>query len=144
MALDRLFSSPLERLTDQVLQPVQDWLTLHPFWNWLLIHPVWLLGVVVLVLFLFAGLMGAIARLTEAIWLALLQAPIRLAQLLFIGVAKLLQLPFTAKPKVSPASQPNSQERLTAILNRLENLRQEQDELLQEVRSILGETNSNL
>lgn len=135
MDLDRLFGNPLGRLTNQVLQPTQDWLTVHPFWNWLLIHPLWLLGLVVLVLFLFAGLMGAMARLTEAIWLALLQAPIRLIQLVFMGVAKLLQMPFA--PKVSPAPQPNPQERLTIILNRLENLRQEQDELLQEVRSIL-------
>lgn len=138
MDLDRLFGNPLGRLTQQFLQPAQDWLTIHPFWNWLLIHPVWLLGLIVLVLFLFAGLMGAIARLTEAVWLALLQAPIRLIQLLFLGVAKLLQMPFA--PKVSPALPASPQERLTIVLNRLENLRQEQDELLQEVRSILGET----
>jgi hypothetical protein len=136
MDIEQLLSDAIWRLTDPVFQPVQTWLEMHPLWNWLLIHPLWLLGLIVLVLFLFAGLMGAIARLTEALWLALLQAPIRLVQLLFVSVAKLLKLPFA--PKLSPVPPSHPQERLTTILNRLEMLHQEQDELMQEVRSILS------
>ena len=136
MDIDRLLSNSMGRLTHQFLQPAQDWREVHPFWNWLFLHPLWLLGLVVLFLFLFAGLMGAIARLTESIWLALLQAPVRLVQLLFIGIAKLVKMPFT--PKISATASTNQQERLDMILNRLETLRHEQDELIQEVRSILA------
>jgi hypothetical protein len=156
MMFDRVFDSrPLvERLLEPILAPLQGWLVVHPVWNWLLTHPLWLLGLMVLVLFLFAGLLGAIARLTEAVWLAILQAPLRLVQLLFVGVAKLLKMPFTprvtratvspsvsqiAAQPVSPTlSQPDAKERLTTILDRLDYLRQEQDELIQEVRSILA------
>lgn len=135
MDIDRLLSDSIWRLTDPFLQPLQVWLEVHPFWNWLLLHPLWLLGLMVLVLFLFAGLLGAIARLTEAIWLALLRAPIRLIQLLFLGITQLLKMPFT--PRLNPSPPNNPQERLTTLLNRLDSLRQEQDELMQEVRSIL-------
>jgi hypothetical protein len=149
--IDRVFDNrPLvERLLEPLLTPLRDWLAVHPFWHWLLTHPLWLLGVIVLVLFLFAGLLGAIARLTEAVWLAVLQAPVRLVQLLFIGVAKLVQMPFTPRVTTAtldqPVSQSDSQERLTSILNRLDVLRQEQEELMQEVRSILaGSTETTL
>jgi hypothetical protein len=148
MMFDRVFDSrPLvERLLEPILAPLQGWLVVHPVWNWLLTHPLWLLGLMVLVLFLFAGLLGAIARLTEAVWLAILQAPLRLVQLLFVGVAKLLKMPFiprvtstTVNQPVDPVLSPtNSQERLRNILDRLDHLRQEQDELIQEVRSILA------
>lgn len=140
MDIDRLLSNSLWRFTDQVLQPLQDWLVVHPFWNWLLLHPLWLLGLTVLLLFLFAGLLGAIARLTEAIWLAVLQTPIRLVQFLFTGVTRLLKLPFS--PRLNSVSSTNQQERLTTLLNRLETLRQEQNELMQEIRSILAVTPS--
>lgn len=142
MDIDRLLSNSLWRLTDQFLQPLQAWLDVHPFWNWLLIHPLWLFCFIVLSLFLFAGLLGAVARLTEAIWLAVLQAPVRLAQLLFTGLIALLKLPFTPKLTPTPATPP--QERLDTILNRLEALRQEQDALLQEARSILSTPNSSV
>jgi hypothetical protein len=156
MMFDRVFDNRLliERLLEPILTPLQEWLAVHPVWNWLLTHPLWLLGVLVLVVFLVAGLLGAIARLTEAVWLAILQAPLRLVQLLFVGVVKLLKMPFApriisttagqpvhqiADPPISPTlNQPDAQERLTTILDRLDSLRQEQEELIQEVRSILA------
>jgi hypothetical protein len=152
MMFDRVFDNRpfVERLLEPIFTPLQEWLAVHPLWNWLLTHPLWLLGLMVLMLFLLAGLLGAIARLTEAVWLAILQAPLRLVQLLFWGIVKLLKLPFT--PRVLPAmpsrstsapvpplgNQLDIQARLTVLLDRLDGLRQEQDELLQEVRSILA------
>lgn len=127
-----------QQLTSSFLAPIQEWLLAHPMWHWLFTHPVWLLGLVLLVLFLFVGLLGAIARLTEALWLAILQSPLKLAQWLFVGVLMLLKLPFRPKLVAAPQSATSPDERLSLILNRLEDLRQEQNELLDEVRSILA------
>ncbi len=126
-----------KQLIDPIVNPVRDWLTQHPLWNWLLLHPLWLLGLVVLVLFLFAGLMGAIAHLTETIWLTVLRLPIRLTQWIFWGVVQLFKLPFTPRLNGKKTDPVQSQERLTEILDRLEALRQEQDQLMAEVRSIM-------
>jgi hypothetical protein len=128
----------LQQLTSSIMAPFQEWLLAHPVWHWLFTHPVWLLGLVILSLFLFVGLLGAIAQLTEAVWLAILQFPLKLVQWIFTAVVALFKLPFTPRFTASSSPNPETQtERLTLILNRLEALRQEQDELLGEVRSIL-------
>lgn len=129
----------LQQLTHSVMTPFQEWLLAHPVWNWLFTHPVWLVGLIILSLFLFIGLLGAIAQLTETVWLAILQLPLKLVQLIFVGILALFRLPFRPKLTAAPSPNPETQtERLTLILNRLEALRQEQDELLSEVRSILA------
>ncbi|GAB4378872.1 MAG: hypothetical protein Kow00121_31660 [Elainellaceae cyanobacterium] len=149
MDIGRSLSSGLSKqLIDPIISPLRDWLVSHPVWYWLFGHPLWLLGLVVLVLFLFAGLMGAIARLTEAVWLAVLQAPVRLLQWIFMGTLQLLKLPFslqnsTVKAEAPPVQSSNQQERLTTLLSRLEALRQEQDELMKEVQALV-QTNSSL
>lgn len=127
-------NSLLDRLLSSIRSPIQDWLMSHPFWNWWLTHPLWLLVAIVFALFLLVGLLGAIARLTEKIWLAVLQAPFQLTRWIFWGVLSLLQIPFT--PKASATE--NQQERLLTLLNRLETMRQEQEDVLREVRSILA------
>ena len=126
-----------DRLLNPILMPLQEWLNTHPFWNWLLIHPLWLVAAIILLLFLLAGLLGAIARLTEKIWLAILQAPLKLIQLIWWGTIALFKLPFTPRATAvkSLAAEPD---RLAVILERLDAIRAEQDELLQEVRSILA------
>lgn len=140
MDMERLINPMIDQLFSRVRLPIQDWLTTHPLWNWLLTHPLWLLGTVILLLFLLAGLLGAIASLTEKIWLFVLQAPIRLMQLIFLGTLKLLKIPFTSRTNSPKLTQPNS-ERLAVILDRLEALKQEQDALMQEVRSIVANQN---
>lgn len=130
-------SQLFDRLFNPILVPLQDWLDTHPFWNWLLTHPLWLVAAMILLLFLLAGLLGAIASLTEKIWLAILQAPVKLVQLIWWGTIALFKLPFT--PKTTAAkSLTGEPDRLTIILERLEEIRAEQDELMQEMRSILA------
>ena len=134
MDIDRVLSYRLlQQLTHSVMTPLQEWLLAHPVWNWLFTHPVWLMGL------MFIGLLGAITQLTETVWLAILQLPLKLVQLIFVGILALFRLPFRPKLTAAPNPNPETQtERLTLILNRLETLRQEQDELLSEVRSILA------
>jgi hypothetical protein len=148
--------SLVESFIDALFGPVQDWLVQHPLWLWLFTHPLWLLGAILLALFLLAGLLRAIAGLTEQLWLGLLRLPILLVQTLWQGGLFLWRLvgqpanQLTAKSLVQPttqltlpAAQPTAKsDRLTEIVDRLEALRQEQDELLKEVKLLLNKQSS--
>ncbi len=123
---------------DSVTAPFQDWLNQYPVLLWLAGHPLWLLGTIVLTLFLLAGLLRAVASLTEKLWLTLLRFPILLFQWLWQGTFFLLSRPFAPKSPIAQAALPSSSDRLAELLDRLEALRKEQDELLQEVKSIVS------
>lgn len=130
------------RFLDSLTAPFQDWLNQHPILLWLATNPLWLLAAVLAVLFLLSGLLRAVAGLTEKLWLALLSFPVNLLRWLWQGIVFLLSRPFAPKPVVGASfvNPPvlNPQDRLTEVLNRLEALRQEQDELLKEVKSLLA------
>jgi hypothetical protein len=96
---------------------------------WIAVHPLYDLGLGLAVLFLLAGLLKAIARLTERLWLALLQSPLRLGKWLLSRLAQLFKL------RLAPEPVPD---RLPEILTRLEALRQEQDALLHEAHRLLA------
>lgn len=128
-------------LWDTAIQPIQDWLARYPVMVWLLEHPFWLLSTLLFCLFLLAGLLRAVARLTEQLWLALLRLPLTLVQWIWRGTL-LLWRPVTAKSVIAKASLTesaclNSSSRLTEVLERLEVLRQEEQELMQEMKTLL-------
>lgn len=128
---------------DSLIAPVQDWLNQYPWLLWLTTHPWWLLVTVLLILFLLSGLLRAIAGLTEKLWLALLSLPVMLVRWIWQGTIFLLSRPFASKPAMMQSgliNPPNVhlQDRLTEVLDRLESLRQEQDELLKEVKVLLS------
>lgn len=147
--------SMLNRLWESLTAPIWDWLNQYPVLYWLTLHPIWLLVTLVTLLFLLSGLLGAIARLTERLWLAILRSPITLIRWIWRGSLFLLSRLFTAKSTAAPSVSVKSsvvtlgaasltpgaltsQDRLTEVLNRLEALRQEQDELLREVKLLLS------
>lgn len=137
-----------------------DWLQDHPtvfrllqILVWMTNHPI--IGVVIL-LFVIAiawNLVKAIGRLIDMIGRSILQAPIKVIQLLFgvgaksIGtVSGLAVKPFLGtKPEELPALPPASaepiqqdrQQRLAEISSRLDAIQKEQHELLQEVATLL-------
>lgn len=130
---DSLFTSFWDSLT----APVQNWLGQYPVFLWLWTHPLWLVLLVLLVLFLLSGLLRAVAGLTEKLWLALLSLPVTLVRWVWRGSLFLLSRPFASKPVMQSSllhSSVDSADRLTEVLDRLEALRQEQDELLREVK----------
>lgn len=133
----QLVDQALHRLTT----PIQDWLAAHPAASWLMAHPVWLLGLVMVLLLLLSGLFGAIAQLTQKLWIGILQAPLLLTRWVFAGVFQLFQALFRSKDRSQPEPQ---QERLAEIVARLEALKQEQDELLNEVKAILSVKDSSV
>ena len=80
-------------------------------------------------LFLFWGLLNAVARFTERFWMVLLRSPLKLSQWFFRGSIHLL------KPKDDPKKQ------LAQVLARLEELRKEEDQLIEQVKKFLASEN---
>jgi hypothetical protein len=137
--MERILSNQIiDRLLDSITAPVRDWLNAHPAGYWLVSHPLWLVGLVLISLLLLSGLFGAIAQLTQRLWIGILQAPLALARWIFTTVFHLFKGLFRWQGKTIKPEPSNQQERLTEILTRLEVLKQEQDELLKEVKDILA------
>jgi small-conductance mechanosensitive channel len=131
-----IFQQFLGGFWGSLTQPIQDWLLAHPFGNWLLTHPLWAIGLVLIALLLLSGLFGAIAQLTQTLWIVLLRSPVVLIGWLVAGIVLLVKMPFSATEKL-PAAE-TEQQRLAEILDRLDDLKQEQDKLLQEAKQILS------
>lgn len=129
------------RIVDRVLtslaSPLQNWLDAHPMGYWLVSHPLWLVGLVLIALLLLSGLFGAIAQLTQKLWIFVLQAPLSLTRWIFAALFQLFAAVF--RWKEDSGKPPENVHRLTEILSRLEVLRQEQDELIQEAKTVLKE-----
>ena len=129
------------RIVDQVLNsltaPLQRWLTAHPAGYWLVSHPLWLVGLILIGLLLLSGLFGAIAQLTQKLWIFVLQAPLLLTRWIFAAIFQLLRAIFRWKGNAEKPVENAQQQRLDEILSRLEVLKQEQDDLMKEVKAIL-------
>ena len=120
-----------------LMASVQGWLATHPMVSWLAAHPLISVGLLFFFLFLFWGLLSAIARLTEDLWLFIVRLPLRFVQWLFGLIALALKLP-TARANPGRASKKGNSDRLNQILTRLEAIHQEQDELMQELSKLLA------
>jgi predicted PurR-regulated permease PerM len=116
---------------------VYDWLDAHPLLSWLISHPLYTIAGILLTLLLLSGLLRAFGRMSEQVWIFILRSPFRLTQWIF----KTTTAVFIAKLPATQVKEQNTQERLAEILTRLETLRQEQDSLMQEIKTILqGDT----
>lgn len=132
--MNKLFSLP-DATQQAMLTILQKWMQDHPLVAWVIGHPLLSVGILLAVVVLLRGLLDAIARLTERVWLAILRAPVRVANWLFTSTTQ--RFIHTTLPPAQP-EQPTQQERLMAIFTRLEAIQQEQDTLLKEVRALLG------
>lgn len=142
---------------ESIGESIGQWLNQHPFIHWLVDHPVGAIALLITVLILFAGLLGAIARSSEHLWLLLLKVPFHLAVAVFRATGWMLGklMPMlqqfrasspqewpaaTATPPSAPSAlmlENEQQARLQALLEQLETLRQQEDALVAEVRSLL-------
>ena len=118
-----------------------QWLIAHPYLAWILAHPLPGIGLLLLTIFSLWGLIKAIGRGIEQIWLFLLTTPFRLLQPIFglmwssirgIGHNE------SSDRQLSLQSLPNKPQRIDDIINRLEILRQEQDALIRELSALAG------
>jgi hypothetical protein len=115
---------------------IKNWLDNHPMIGWGIAHPFWMLGIILVVLFFLWELLKATLQFIEQGSLFLLRSPFKLVKLLLQANFRFSK---TNKIPIMPPSieRCDMQERLHYIAKRLEEIRQEQDELLMEASSIL-------
>jgi len=158
---EQLKSTTSEAMKMAISSSINDWLQAHPVAFRLVQMLVWATNhpIVSLILFIFAvaiawSLIKALGRLIETIGSYLLQAPFKLSQVLIkigfkslgkfkgLAVNQLVVAKNTKTPALpdsdSQLIQQDKQQRAAEILTRLEAMRQEQNELLQEVAAILA------
>ncbi|MFM9267675.1 hypothetical protein [Tychonema sp. BBK16] len=134
----------------------KDWMDAHPVILWLVSHPLMGLGMLLLFIFMILGLFQALGSFFAEAWLFVLQSPGNFIQGFFkVGsksVSNLGGVTVSSLVSSNPGLNNNSglqvrgvesnsldsQERLANILIRLEAIRQEQSQLLEEVSAILG------
>ncbi|MEG4245843.1 hypothetical protein QUA46_22020 [Microcoleus sp. MON2_D6] len=135
---------------------VKDWIDSHPVVFWLVSHPLISLAVILLFVFIILGLFQALSRFFAGGWLFVLQSPGKFMQgVLSVGsksVSNVGGVAVNSLVSQNPEYKNNSglqlrgvesnslesQERLANILTRLEAIREEQNQLLQEASAILG------
>jgi hypothetical protein len=121
------------------------WLLDHPFLGWLISHPLLGFGLGLLTIFAFGGLLKAIGRGFEQVWLFLLKTPFKLLQPIFRLIWGSVLRIFghnnssgeQLESKVIPTVQP---EQIDRILDRLQTLHQEQQNLVDELATLVGAT----
>jgi hypothetical protein len=135
--LDSIMSSnPIGNLGESIKVSIQDWSISHPFSAWLLTHPLLTILLLLIGWLLFKGMIRAIGDLSERIWLTILESPVRLIKLLLrkIGFNNKKNLNFI----VDLSGDEDKEKRLFYIVNRLENIKKEQDELWKEITTLLN------
>jgi hypothetical protein len=122
-----------ERIKWAVFRMGQDGFMGHSVIAWLISHPLWALCGLLVFFILLSGLFSAIAQSTERLWIILLRAPLQLGRWVLNQVLRLFKLPI-AKPDRNP---------LYEKVARLEQLQQEQQQLLQEIKTLMVEQQGN-
>ena len=135
--LSNLSDAIATNLQNSIGLSIQNWLSDHPIISWIFSHPFWMLGLVLLAFFLFWGLLNLIARLTEQLWLIVLQSPIKLIYWLFTLILK----PFSIR--TLEGRKQTSKEQLKDAIEQLEELKREQEKVLKKIKSLLASQPQN-
>jgi hypothetical protein len=125
-------SAPIEHAISSYFS---QWMGQHPYFAWSIAHPFLSLGLMLIAILLLWGLIQAIGRGVEQIWLFLLKTPFKLLQPIFRPIWGSIWRRF-GHTEDSPAGG----ERLEQIIDRLHALNQEQQSLLQELATLAHPT----
>lgn len=122
-----------------------QWLIAHPYLAWTIAHPLLGLGLLLLTIFSLWGLIKAIGRAIEQIWLFLLTTPFRLLQPIVGLMWRSLRRIFghtsaSDERSDAPSLSNTTTEQIERITARLQSLRHEQDILIQELTTLAGAT----
>lgn len=135
--MDGLFQWMNRRVVDSTVQPVQSavdqWLEAHWLVNVLVHHPLLLFGLCLLLIFLVSGALRAISRTSESLWILVLKWPFRV-----LGWLGFRSLAWWRKSR-----RDESGGRLQELLTRLEVLREEQDAIIAEVKTLVQKQPQN-
>jgi hypothetical protein len=145
-----------DALQNAIDATVKNWIDAHPAIFWLVSHPLVGIAILLLLILMTLGLLQALGSFFAEGWLFILQSPGKFMQGFFsVGSKSLGNIGGAAVNSLvsrNPGSNNHSalqlrgvesnnlesQERLANILTRLEDIRQEQNQLLQEASAILG------
>jgi hypothetical protein len=121
------------------------WLLVHPYLAWVIAHPLLGVGLGLLTIFAFGGLFKAIGRGFEQVWLFLLKTPFKLFQpifrLIWRSVLRIFGHNNSSGEQVESTVNQNAQpEQIDRILDRLQTLHQEQQNLVDELATLVGAT----
>lgn len=133
--IDNLNQTLSDGIQASINSSLNSWINAHPRLVWLIDHPLQGLLILLVGIFLFLGLLKAISDITARFWLLILTYPFKLISSKLKLISKSFQK--DNKKAVSVSEVTIDQQKLVAILNRLESIRQEQDLLLQEVICLL-------
>ncbi|GBO54106.1 hypothetical protein APA_2054 [Pseudanabaena sp. lw0831] len=128
--IDSLNQTLSDGIQASINSSLNSWVDKYPQLVWLINHPLQCFGILLLGLFLFSGLLGAISRITEKFWLFILTYPFKIFSNSWLLISESLQ-------KDSDNQKTEAQKRVAEILSRLESIRQEQTLLSQELESLL-------
>jgi signal transduction histidine kinase len=127
------------------------WLVAHPYLAWAISHPLPGVGLLLVLIFALSGLIRAVGRGFEQIWLFVLKTPFKLLQPIFRWMWRSIERIFghtnaraeQLESKVIPTA---SSAQIERIIDRLQDLHQEQQDLVGELSTLLGATSveSNL
>ena len=133
--IDHLNQTLSEGIQTSINSSLNTWIDNNAQLVWLINHPLQDIGILLLGLILFSGLLGAISNITSKFWLICLTYPFQLAVSGLELIPKFFQK--TSDPQKDISRETEKQNRIKSILNRLENIREEQKILLEELESIL-------
>jgi DNA-directed RNA polymerase subunit F len=122
---EQLSGAIANSVQEVVITSVQMWMVEHPAISWIVMHPLLSIILILLMLLVFWNLLNASIKFAQQIFLLILKAQL-------ISVFNFFQ-----STKGNQSNNSDTQERLPNILNRLEELRYEQDTLMREMNTIL-------
>ena len=128
--IDSLNQTLSDGIQAAINSSLNSWVDKYPQLIWVINHPLQCFGILLLGLFLFSGLLGAISRVTEKFWLFILTSPFKIFSNIWLLISKSWQ-------KDNDYQKTEPQKRVTEILSRLESIRQEQTSLSQELEFLL-------
>jgi hypothetical protein len=122
-----------------------NWLLAYPYLAWLISHPLPGLGLLLLTIFALGGLLKAIGRGFEQVWLFLLQTPFKLLRPAFRLIGRSIFQIFgrnhSSRSQVADPAILNGQpEQIDQILDRLQTLHHEQQDLVAKLATLIGST----
>ncbi|MBD2663489.1 hypothetical protein B6N60_03382 [Richelia sinica FACHB-800] len=149
----QVIEKPINNIINHQVDVITNWINNHPtiFWlikllNWAINHPITSLLIVFIGLFIVWKLFQLFSRILEQGLLFTLKTPIKFIYSLFYLSWDILTKKLLNKSVLIQANQsdlqsdnPNSDhnEKLLSLLNRLETIRQEQNHILQEIKTLL-------
>ena len=89
--IDSLNQTLSDGIQASINSSLNSWVDRYPQLIWVINHPLQCFGILLLGLFLFSGLLGAISRITEKFWLFILTYPFKIFSNSWLLISKSLQ-----------------------------------------------------